>query len=379
MNIHIKYKINDLIFYIACSMLFMVEAIEDTSLIKSLKFMRSIICFLLLSKLICTCWTKRDLIVVVYLNLLGILSWIWSGDYTIFITIIVIMASKDIQIKKTLKISFWIYLTFFALHILGVIIGRLDTGLIYVLDDGIRKRYGLGYGHPNVAHSIVLTIIFLGLLAYKDSLKTYHYVLFIIFNLVMYHFTDSRTGMLLVCLGIIGAYIVHIISKFKLEKYIDVIVQNKIIKFLTSNIFILLTILSVVASIMYTKYGMFNNLGTLSSRFLTASRVIENNAITLFGQRNIKTDLGYIYILYRYGIVFWSIVLVAYSMLLRRMIESKLYTECIMIICFAAYSMVENFTGSILANITLIFMSFLIYPNNLAIYIKNNSSSGQTY
>ena len=370
MDIYKKYSIEELLCYCALIMLFITKVMGELAVSDTLKLIMATACLMLAIKLTCMKWTGTELVIAIYLNLLGILIWIFSGRYNILVTILVITSLKDIEIKRVLKVCFWSAASFFAVHMILILLGVLASELSYSLDEGIRKRYGLGYLHPNPAHSVVVGIIFLALIAYKEKLKTCHYILLVAFNLIIYHFTDSRTGMLLACLGIIGAYIVHLISKFKLEKYVDVIVQNKIIKFLISNIFILMAVLSVVACIMYAEYGIFNNLGTLSSRFLTASRVIENNAITLFGQRNIETDLGYIYILYRYGIVFWSIGLIAYSILLRRMIESKLYTECIMILCFAAYSMVENFTGSILANITLIFMSFLIYPNNLAMYIK---------
>ncbi len=144
--------------------------------------------------------------------------------------LLVITSLKDIEIKRVLKVCFWSAASFFAVHMILILLGVLASELSYSLDEGIRKRYGLGYLHPNPAHSVVVGIIFLALIAYKEKLKTCHYILLVAFNLIIYHFTDSRTGMLLACLG------------------------------------------------------------TLASRFLTASRVIENNAITLFGQRNIETD-----------------------------------------------------------------------------------------
>ncbi len=373
MDIYKKNSIEELLCYCALIMLFAIKGMGDISKSIPLKLILFVACLLLVTKLLVMNWTWRELVCTIYINLLGIIVWIFSGEYSIFITILVITSLKDINIKTALKICFWSAIIFFMIHMLLILIGIFDGELSYSLDDGIRKRYGLGYGHANSAHSFVTTIIFLGILAYKDRLKISHYMLLGVFNLMIYQFTDSRTGMLLSLFGICSTYILYLVNKFNLIKYIDIIIQNKFVKFFISNTFIIITILAFIMCWLYAKYGMFGKLGTLSSRFFNASRVIENNKITLFGQRNIDTDLGYVYILYKYGGVFWSSWLIAYSLLLRKIIENKLYIECMIVICFAIYSIIECFTGSILANITLIFISFLIYPNNLKMY-KNKLS-----
>lgn len=368
MDIYKKNSIEELLCYCALIMLFATKAMGELGVSDILKLIMAVACLMLAIKLTFMKWTGKELVIAIYLNLLGILIWIFSGRYNILVTILVITSLKDIEIERALKICFWSITSFFAIHMILILLGILDSELSYSLDEGIRKRYGLGYLHPNPAHSVVVVIIFLGLLAYKEKLKTCHYILLALFNFIIYYFTDSRTGMLLALLGIIGAYILYLARKLRLNKYVDVVMRNKVIKFFISNTFIIMTAFSFIGCFLYSKYGILGNIGTVSARFMTASRVIENDSITLFGQRDITTDLGYIYIFYRYGVVLWGVWLAAYSMLLRKVIQNKLYVECVLILCFAMYSMIENFTGSILINVTLIFMSFIVYPNNLKKY-----------
>lgn len=352
---NLKFKIGDMLFYIYWGILMVGKGFGLTS--ESLLFRQITIAavLIILLKLINTKYSKRTLILVMVLNCIGILIWIFSGNSGVLLTTITISAMKNINCKDVFKYSFWILFILFVVRTSLGIMGITDIQLLYFYSsvDSYRIRYGLGYMHPNSTHFILFMVYVLCILVYEKKLKIIHYLIMFIYNIYIYKYTDSRTGfyttsfLLLMC----------IISKNKSIKNLI----YKCFRIFINKIFIITAMLSFIMALMYRYFSVIRSWGTFSSRFLTASNIIFNNNIPLFGSHNITTDLAMVSFLYSDGLVYFLIFIFGYYILLKIYNSKKDYYFMLVCLCYAIYCFSESYSDSIIMNVTLLAFGNLIY------------------
>ena len=295
--------------------------------------------------------TKRELRQWIWLavfGVIGLISYRATGRNEILRWVVFIWACYGKDMKKVLKFTFWYTAAGCAvialLSVLGIY-GEVLQTTVYRTEvawtPGIEEtRYCFGMGHPNSFHCMMLVITWLGLYCYHEKIKWYGYILIGAAHIVVYLFTDSRTGLLMsVCsLGI--AVILHYIK----------ILQNIKISYLLG---IGVIIATIIFSVFMAKYSVLNPFlekidVILSHRILNLYYGTVNhegmlNTWSLWSaaRNNYFFDLGIVRFFYWYGIIPGIIYFLAQCRLLWCGYKQKDYMLLALIVVISIYSVFE--------------------------------------
>lgn len=315
-------------------------------------------------KLFFTKWTKQEFYVCFSLLILGLFIFIKTHIAAVLLTIISICAAKNIDLRKLLKCSFCVKAFLFFITTSLAIANLVDRQVLIRYDSGDihTVRYALGYGQPNTTHYTLFIIFVLLFLSYKN-IRNWMFIICQLYNCLIFTYTDSRTGFLLTSLLIVGVWAIKNKLLYKVFKLIG--------KYLC-YIYIILATLSL-ASPLFLNFLLekFNSvsLGTALARFQTGTSVILDNNITIFGIGNVRTDFGFIFIGYQYGVIILMLFVIANTYLLKLFYKRRMFIEFFILLIYAIYTTMEPYSASILMNVSLIFISLLLYSNNKSIYL----------
>ena len=257
--------------------------------------------------------TKRDLKQWIWFGvfaIIGLVSYKSTGRNEILRWVVFVWSCYGKDMKKVLKFTFW-YTTagcviIILLSLLGIYGDVMRTTIfrteVACTLGEIETRYCFGMGHPNAFHCMMLVITWLGIYCYYEKVKWYGYIIISSSHLLVYLFTDSRTG-LLMSVGTIGLVV--------LMQYFRKLRANKFVYVLG----ILIIVGSVCFSIFMAKYSVFHPLlekidTVLSQRILnlyydTANHegMLHTWSLWSVGRNDYFFDLGIVRFFYWYGII----------------------------------------------------------------------------
>lgn len=350
-----------IVFYIFWTMLLIGKGVGMTSADRPMRILTWIGITFLALKMIIEKWSRKELLVSIALLMLGLLVYLYSHDAAILLTAIVICGVKSISLHEFFKYSFWIKLILFVLYTSLAIYGVIDSESIVRYDSGSIHtiRYALGYGHPNATHYTLFSIYVLFFLSYSIN-KIWLFLLLELYNLYIFGYTDSRTGFIMTSFLILLIYIYR-------NKYLEGFLMR--VSRVFSYIYIIFALISLLIPWLIRYLLGLKKYGTMYSRFATGVRVIQNSDLRLFGQPNIKTDFGYIYIGYAYGVVVFVLFVIVNTFLMRLFISNNLTTEFGVLLSYSIYTLMESYSASVLMNISLILIALLIFESTRQLYI----------
>ena len=169
---------------------------------------------LFLAKVCLTKYSLREYGIIAFFLVIGAVSYFVTGRNEIVRVVMFMAACKDVDIRKCLKLVFWMTLTGCLILILLSLFGILGT-LSLTQDYGrgsIETRYVLGMGHPNALQCMVFVLTLLGMYLYHAKWEWYHYVLMLFVNGGFFLLTDSKTGFLVSACGILLFFAAGIIK-----------------------------------------------------------------------------------------------------------------------------------------------------------------------
>lgn len=305
------------------------------------------------AKLILTKWDRRSLICCVVINVLGILIFLKTRTASVLLTCLAITAMKDIDLGRVFRVSFWIRALTFAVRVGLAILGIMDKGMQYRWENGVMTvRYGLGYGHANATQYTLFIILALAILIYRNRLRWHHFLGMFCANLVLFFYTDSRTGFLMITLLLGLAFLMTTPRASRWYKWLRIAAINA---FWVGAVF------SIVTALLSLRVGWLNEMGTLSARFLTSRNIMLAHSVPLLGIEGITTDFGYINILYADGIIFWGLFIAGYTALAYKLDARTMIFEYVVLLCYGVYVLSEAYNDSVLMNVSLLLLPLLIY------------------
>lgn len=284
----------------------------------------------------------------VLMSFMGVNSYFHTGRNEILRAVVMIWACEGKDIKKALKFAFWYTAAgcavIFLLSVLGIY-GDLFLEAVYRTDQPwvpgkIEKRYCFGMGHPNAFHCMMLAVTWLGIYCYNEKIKWYEYGVIGVFHIIVYLFTDSRTGILMsICsLGLVV-----------ILRYCKVLRENK----WTYILGILMIIATVAFSVFMAKYSVHHPLlkqldGVLSGRITNLYYDTVNhegmlNTWSLWSAERNRYffDLGVIRMFYWFGIIPALVYFAAQCRLLWCGFKKKDYMLLAMVVSIAVYTVFE--------------------------------------
>lgn len=319
-----------------------------------------------ISKLIATKWKKQELVISGILLILGLLVFIKTRDAAVLLTIMSICSAKDIDLRKLFRYSFWLKFGMFFVRTSLALANVIDRQVLVRYDSGNihTVRYALGYGQPNATHYTLFVIYVLLFLSYKN-LKTWMFILLELYNIFIFSYTNSRTGFLMTSLLVLCVWAIKSKIIYKIFKSFG--------KPLCYS-YPFLAVLSFATPYFINTLMKYEGLGTFLSRFKTGTAILTTNILTLFGNGNIKTDYGFVFIGFQYGLVVLLVYILANTALMKKFFRQRYYIEFFIVLIYAIYTIVESYSASILMNTSLILLSILLYQNNKNTYLNGGES-----
>lgn len=309
---------------------------------------------LFLIKVCMTRYTRREYVTVFLFCVVGAISYFVTGRNEVIRLVMFIAACKDIDMKRCLRLVFYMTLAgcmvIILLSVTGIY-GAVSLTQEYRLD-GVETRYTLGMGHPNALQCMVWALTTLGLYLYAEKMKWHHYLLALAINVFFFLLTDSKTGLLA---AIFTVVIVYMTTEEK----------HKIVSKLGAAIGIATTVFSVGISVViagnaYRVYNyVWNNDRTPVTLFfvklnsLLTGRIrilVENDGFEgtigtwrLFSrpENNYYFDMGWVRLFYWYGIIPGCIFVAVIIILMICCYKKKQYLVLALIASFALYSVME--------------------------------------
>lgn len=320
--------------------------------------------------------TCRYLLRIVIFFSLCVLSSIKSGtnDMIKLFLIITSFPYKDFRtfLKKDIMIKIILILLVVSFYYLGLTKNQLFTR-------GDKIRYALGFSQPNQL-ALFLTMVGIEILYLcKNKKNSFLPVLMMMpFLLIIHRLADSRSSLLLMILVIIT-----FLYRYRLK---DLIEEKKSIKFIITNIFVIMTILSIVGTIGYTTNNrLIIELNSIfSSRIKWANVYYNYYGLNLLGHDLyipydfVKVgstvfyclDNAYLYFILHFGIIFWLIYAHLFKKLLIKNIQEKNYYLVVIMVGLLIYGLMENTILKYAYNPFLTLLEFQLFRN-----IKNKEET----
>lgn len=197
-------------FYIAVMievLMVIIDKSNYTNPIEGRLFQLTFLMFLI--KVCLTKYTRREYAVILLFCLLGAASYFITERNEIIRLVMFVSACKNIEMKKCLKMVFWLTLSGCLAIILLSVTGIY--GAVSLTQDygrgSIETRYTLGMGHPNALQCMVWALTALGIYLYREKMRFYHFVVVFILNVAAFVLSDSKTSFLVAVFTIAVAYL----------------------------------------------------------------------------------------------------------------------------------------------------------------------------
>lgn len=301
-------------------------------------------------------FSKKELLYLGIIILIGFGSFIIGGKTTLFLTCLCIAGMKSIDVDKTFKGMFIIRLFTFITIVTLSLLGILQNTEIYMWrDGGFDVRYALGFDHPNTLHLSLFILISLYIYCRYNKLNIIDYAILIGFNFFIFSFSNSRTGFIVTLLLIF-------ITMLSRNKHI----KNQILK-IPIYIYISLIIITFLTAYLYGKIPIMYNLDELfNGRIAYSHYYLDTYGLTLLGSNisvdtNALFDNGYLYMYTQFGIVGFLLISSWIFKICKSVKKTQNVKRAILIMCYLIYIFTESFTPNIFMNIILLFIADYIY------------------
>jgi len=165
----------------------------------------------------------REWAVIAAIFVLFAYCYVHTGRNDLLRIALFIMASRDIDLKKTMKFTFYLTLVgVIAIALLAVtgVLGDVSLTFDYGRHAGVETRYVFGFGHPNTLFSSVFALILMWIWIYGKRAGVLPYLVAAVVATVTVIITDSRTGMLMMAFTIMMAIFFRIFSKLSGKKWL---------------------------------------------------------------------------------------------------------------------------------------------------------------
>ncbi len=313
--------------------------------------------------------TKEWLCILVFGFIMTLSYFINERDETVRV-IVFIAACKGMDIKKVMKVIFWVTMagcaTLILLSVTGIYgtvsvtadFGRGGTG-----EQLIETRYVLGMGHPNALHCMLWLVVVLAVYSYADVLKWYWFAGFMAMDFVLYFLTRSKTGAIVWALFILIAFAM---------KYFKICKENRAVYILGALLVFGCVAFAMVGSHVentyYTPDSLMHKLdkllnGRYQSCYAIEAARLENWKLFASPENTVYFDAGFVRLAYWYGIIPAILYVGMNFYLLYQSFRKKDFVLFAMLVTFSIYNLMEAHFISvyILRNYLLVLMGYYWY------------------
>lgn len=322
-------------------------------------------------------YDKKTIVYISIILVLLLISFYFSHRFKLVMVLLACTSLKDIDFDDFIKRDLYVRLFLFILQLIIYFSITKDFSFIYNLTFDREVYYSLGFDWKNSLALYILMMIFDYLYIKKDNKNIYKYVLSVLLLVIMYVITGCRTDLIV---GILGVFL-FIISDYKFEMS-----KLKITSFIIRNLFIILTIVTLICIAIYnggSEVGLWLN-RKFSGRLYLCGKGIEDYGISLFGS-NVATsssvnaseapiiDIGYIWWVLKYGVISLLIFAGLYNITFRKLINRNEKYKIVLLVCLLLLGLMETHFMYFERNtyVVLLYEAVFIFNNNPNLKLKD--------
>lgn len=343
-----------------------------------------VICFFV--KLIFQNYTNKQLIITIISGIISFWVSIITHEFIALYVFLVIFASKNIDIKKIIKISFCCITVLLSIHVIKYIIDGFISEIPIIYRNTGEPRYTFYMYHPNIVAGLILWLVSQYAYLKYDNLKIRHLIAFLAIFIVTYLLTLSRTTLI----ASIALIVLLVLSKN--------IKLSKIITYFSKIIFIVAIVFTIGISYIYRwnkdSFILQKIETALSGRVSLLSIAIDEYGVSLFPRdldltKEVKWDFGgtaelYLDSIYSRSYIKYGLLYLIWLIYLFTNLNSKNEKKnAIFIILFAIIGITERYIMYPVIGFPLLFFGDYLWSEKkknkriiLSQYIKNNFNAG---
>ncbi|MBR4543120.1 MAG: hypothetical protein IKO53_02810 [Lachnospiraceae bacterium] len=333
--------------------------------------LRYMIVFPAIYTIFCEVKDRRQRIILSLLLFLGwfyALYWRSNIEWTVFSTLLIIVACTGRDIKKIINISLIIGV---AVIILSFILSQ--TGVIEDLvwqrpGEGMRNRHAFGMNYCTNLASHVMFLIFLYMFLKRGKLKTADYLVIILLTAINIFFVDGQISAICVILAVAGCIFTAVI-RYKKINFSPVI--TKTWNLLAVSSYIVCAAVQFIWALLYKDDPdiWYNRYYSLENRIHTNYRLLKSFPFSWFGRDFIQVGLGwteetpdyyfwvdcsYTRLYAMYGIVAFAVFMSLLTWIVIRLMKRKNYFGMFLMTVIAFDLMIEHHIIEIAYNTFLV-------------------------
>lgn len=277
-----------------------------------------------------------------------VLVFIYADNLILIKDLLIIVASKDINIDKNLKFNFVVRTLMLLVIVTLFYLGKTDDYTMLRGDSVVRN--GMGFGHPNTFAGVVFSVFMIWCYFKIKKMKWYDFGIGILLIGLIDGLCNSRTSEMVMAIALFLMLIVQIKPKFFFCHIVKMFVYLE---------YFILTILSMIAAYLYS---IGNPIGIkldtlLTGRLRLAGLFFKEYGISLLGHRitfvssrvaiqeNTLTwvlDNLYMYLLIHLGIIVFVLVFVIIKKCIDILYTNKNVGGILVIVSYMIFGLAET-------------------------------------
>lgn len=218
---------------------------------------------------------KQDSLFALALFVLAIAVKVCSDSTTLIDLVILVWCCRNVPFKYIAAISI---VSILFTSILLFLFSQFGLILDYVWDPGTRNRHGFGFLYCTTLSHLYLNITLLWIYLRRSELRAIEYLIILVFDILIYAYTDSRNSFLLV--------IVSLLLCLLLKRKMNASTIRRAGSVFAAWIFPICALISLIASIFYDPtnqiWQQIN--GLLSNRLAQTHATLFHYGVLPFGQ-----------------------------------------------------------------------------------------------
>ena len=169
-------------------------------------------------KCLTTKYKPKELVCYAILCVVAAISYFVNTKDEIVRIAVFVIAMKDMDLKRVMKLTFLLESAGIALLALLSVFGVLGT--VYDIGDivGLKEgstRFALGLGSANTLAIMLWALMILGIYVYHEKMKWWHYAALFVFSLVVYWATYTRTTFVIMVLTLVMCVLMWKVKKLQ--------------------------------------------------------------------------------------------------------------------------------------------------------------------
>lgn len=316
------------------------------------------------AKMCVTEYTYREWGIILFLLALSTIVYLVSGEKGVLVCMVTVTAMKNVSVKRAFQVGLVVWSVAMGGRFLVSLanIESVETAVEIKNLTGAVLRYFMGFPHPNTLHISYLVLTAFAIYCVKETYGLKHLLLLAAGNLLVFLYSYSFTGALIVMAYICLLY------------YVKKRQISRVEYFLVNLVFPFCVLFSVILPLVLRGQAfeladrIFNNRINFARHFLTFENMsLFGNNLAAITTDIITMDNAFIFALVTYGVPVFALTCAGYSVMVFRYTKQKKNVELATICCFLGAGITEPFLfNTSFKNLTLLFIGeqlFLILQN----------------